>query len=320
MMRMTPKDEAQNKINSLMTEYCNCRKSTGNRARMKRIWGEVYFLLSSAGNPCGQIVRNNIRNSLRKNSSLNHIYEESDVLTDCLTECLMKYDTEKCAAFFPWFLKSLEWWINDNIYKKNTRSVTNEKGEKIRESRFQSLGQNEDGTEKDADSLGTDTVISPDEQTEGKFNAEAKIAQIFSYIRFMEHSSGKAANPARLLYSRCFVSDYLTCICKDGIHEEITINQQEAFRTMELDFLDFFMTAECRTLRNIALTALKTYSVLELSQKEEELKLPLEASVYKKYLPDRLGRSVTDAAISQQKKAFYEKLGIDPKLKTWNLD
>ena len=303
-----------------MAEYCNCRKSGNNKARMKRIWGEVYVLLSSANNSCGLKVKSKIRELLRKNQNFNHMYEESDILNDYLTECLFKYDTEKCDVFFPWFLTSLNWWISDNIYKKNTRIVTNSQGEKGRESRTESLGQNEDGSEKDADSLGTDTVISPDEQTEAKFNAEAKIAEMFSYIRFMEHSSGKAANPTRLFYSRCFVSDYLTSFCKEGLHQEITINQQEAFGTMSLDFLDFYMTAECRTLQKIAFTALKTYTVLELSQKEEELKLPLENSVYKKYLPEKLGHSVTDSAISQQKKTFYEKLGIDPKQKTWTLD
>ena len=287
---------------------------------MKRIWGEVYFLLSSTNNSCGLKVKSKIRELLRKNQNVNHMYEESDILNDCLMKCLKKYDTEKCEAFFPWFLTSLSWWISDNIYKKNTRIVTNSQGEKGRESRTESLGQNEDGSEKDADSLGADIIISPDEQAEAKFNAEAKIAEMFSYIRFMEHSSGKAANPTRLFYSRCFVSDYLTSVCKEGLYQEITINQQEAFGTMSLDFLDFYMTAECRTLQKIAFTALKTYTVLELSQKEEELKLPLENSVYKKYLPEKLGHSVTDSAISQQKKTFYEKLGIDPKQKTWTLD
>ncbi|GEM_PF-6546936 len=311
---------AKEKIDSLMTEYCACKKSGGNRARLKRIWGEVYFLLSSAENPCGRKVKAKIKELLHKNSHLNHIYEESDILTDCLTECLARYDSEKCDAFFPWFMTCLSWWVNDHIYKKHTRIVQNAQGEKIRENRTESLGRNEDGTEKDADSLGTDTVISPDEQTEGKFNAEARIAQMFSYIRFMEHSSGKAANPTRLFYSRCFVTDYMTSVCKDGIHQEIQINQQEAFGTMNTDFLDFFMTQPCRTLQNIAVTAPKTYAQLEISSKQEEIKIPLEAAVYKKYLPDRLGRSVTDAAISQQRKAFHEQLGINPKQKTWNLE
>lgn len=317
---MTPKDNATDRINTLMLEYDACKKAGNNKARMKRIWGEVYFLLSSTESSCGRKAKSKIREMLRKNQNISHMYEESDILTDCLTDCLMKYDAEKCSAFFPWFLTSLNWWINDNIYKKNTRIVTNAQGEKIRESWTESLGQNEDGTEKDADSLGTDSIISPDEQTEGKFNAEAKIAEMFSYIRFMEHSSGKSANPTRLFYSKCFVSDYLTAVCKESLYQEITINQQEAFGTMNLDFLDFYMTAECRTLQKIAFTALKTYTALELSEKDEELKLPLEAVVYKKYLPDALGRSVTDAAISQQKKTFYEKLGIDPKQKTWTLD
>ena len=317
---MTLKDDATDRINTLMLEYDVCKKAGNNKARMKRIWGEVYVLLSSDDNACGRKAKSKIREMLRKSQNISHMYDEKNVLTYCLMDCLMKYDAEKCSAFFPWFLTYLNWWINDNIYKKNTRIATNAHGEKIRESRIQSLGQNEDGTEKDVDSCGTESIISPDEQTEGKFNAEAKIAKMFSYIRFMEHSSGKSANPTRLFYSKCFVSDYLTSACKEGLYQEITINQQEAFGTMNLDFLDFYMTAECRTLQKIAFTALKTYTALELSEKDEELKLPLENSVYKKYLPEKLGHSVTDSAISQQKKTFYEKLGIDPKQKTWTLD
>ena len=317
---MTLKDNATDRINTLMLEYDACKKAGNNKARMKRIWGEVYFLLSSTGNSCGRKAKAKIRELLRKNQNVSHMHEESDILTDCLTDCIMKYDAEKCSAFFQWFMKHLEYWVSNNIYRKNTKVVTNAQGEKGRENRIQSLGQNEDGTEKDTDSLGTDSIISPDEQTEGKFNAEAKIAQMFSYIRFLEHSSGKAANPIRLFYSRCFASDYMTSICKEGIHQEITINQQEAFAGMNTEFLDFYMTKHCRNFSDIMLTALKTYCQLEISAKQEELKIPLEASVYKKYLPNALGRSVTDAAISQQRKTFYENLGIDPKQKTWKLD
>ena len=113
---MTIKDDATEKINSLMTEYCQCRKSNGNRARMKRIWGEVYFLLSSTENSCGRKVKSRIRELLRKNQNVNHMYSESDILIDCLTDCLTKYDTAKCEAFFPWLLTSLGWWISDHIY------------------------------------------------------------------------------------------------------------------------------------------------------------------------------------------------------------
>ena len=317
---MTLKDDATDRINTLMLEYDVCKKAGNNKARMIRIWEEVYVLLSSDDNACGRKAKSKIREMLRKSQNISHMYDENDIITYCLMDCLMKYDAEKCSAFFPWFLTFLNWWINDNIYKKNTRIATNAHGEKIRESRIQSLGQNEDGTEKDVDSLDTESIISPDEQTEGKYNAEARIAQMFSYIHFMEHSSGKAANPTRLFYSRCFVSDYMTSVCKEGLHDEITINQQEAFSSMNTEFLDFYMTKPCRNFSDIMMTALKTYRQLEISAKQEELKLPLESVVYKKYLPTALGHSVTDAAISQQKKTFNEKLGIDPKQKKWNLD
>ena len=128
---MTLKDDATDRINTLMLEYDVCKKAGNNKARMKRIWGEVYVLLSSTNNACGRKVKAKIRKLLNLNASLNHMYEENDVLSDYLLECLKKYDVEKCPAFFQWFLgDTLNHWISDNIYKKNTRIVTNAQGEK----------------------------------------------------------------------------------------------------------------------------------------------------------------------------------------------
>ena len=74
---MALKDNATDKINTLMLEYDACKKAGNNKARMKRIWGEVYFLLSSAENSCGKKVKSNIREMLRKNQNISHIFSRT---------------------------------------------------------------------------------------------------------------------------------------------------------------------------------------------------------------------------------------------------
>jgi len=283
----------------------------------KKIFKEVYLILHE-NTPVSRKIKRIINRYI---NTYDPLLEVEDVLHECIMEFLSQYVPKDSDApedqFLPWFLNCVNNWCKDKIYKKNIRIVTHQDGshEKIR--RFTSLdqmNQYEDGEEERT----PDTAPDPATLTEEKLAAEGRLANMIStIISFMEHYGGKKNNLIRLLYFKCFATESILNICKDKLYQDFSINEQEAFKAINQNFLDFLMTAECRTFQEIDITALKTYIELNISDKNTQIKRPLEAKVYQKYLPAVLGNSVSPAAISQQKKHFYEQLGIDTDKGTW---
>ena len=122
------------------------------------------------------------------------------------------------------------------------------------------------------------------------------------------HLSGKSKNEKSILYKTMFHTEAVSSLCHNGIITEDYPHERELIETLKLTFLDYYTLEECRAIKNIRQSPLKR--LFEISEEDpedkSEAKLPLKQGVIKTYLKKHEGMEVSDGAISQQRKKYYE--------------
>ena len=315
--------QIQEQLDSLMAEYAVLRDQNGSPREMKKISTQVYNLLCPAAeNPCSKALKSKLKVMIEINQNVSSAQSEEDVFHECFLNALEGFTPERDPNFFAYFMTTVRWYVLDNIYKKNT--CVN--------------GKNEDGTENREIREEKECIINLDdpqvtnipdpnanpserntEYTEPDAGAKAKIAALITnVIGFYMHNQTDTIYQERIRYFRSFTTDYMICFAKQNVFEIVPVNEQDAFQAMDCDFLDYLMTSICRTLDGVENTPLKTYEQLAIS-KRGDVKLPLMGVVYKAYFAKQYQKTFSDSALSQQRDAFFQLLGIDKHAHTWIL-
>ena len=122
------------------------------------------------------------------------------------------------------------------------------------------------------------------------------------------HLSGKSKNEKSILYKKMFHTEAVSSLCHNGVITEDYPHERELIETLKLTFLDYYTLKECRVIKEIQQSPLKR--LFEISEEDpedkSEAKLPLKQGVIKTYLKKHEGMEVSDGAISQQRKKYYE--------------
>ena len=137
-----------------------------------------------------------------------------------------------------------------------------------------------------------------------------RVTELLSQIlRFPERLHGHAANPERLNYYRMFFTDGVSdALRKGALNPDQIPHERELLEIMKKRFLDFYLARICRSAAEIQDCPLKAYGELVAGRPMEEPKRPLPNDVYVTYLKTREGKTKTDSAISNQRKAYKAML------------
>lgn len=324
-MKQSEKMQVQERINSLMAEYSHSKRNNESPQVRKRLTTEVYLLImDGADTPCSRELCGYLRQILCINSIQTGAYEPSDVINECFLIAMESYDDRKNPNFWAYFMTLTKNWVNDKIFKRHTRVIgRDESGKPIREPRTVPDLVNRDDEETSLTESYADPSPTPDRAAEQKeepdAEAKAKIAALITnVIGFYMHNQTNTGYQERIRYFRSFTTDYMICFAKQNVFEIVPVNEQDAFQAMDCDFLDYLMTRVCRTLDGVENTPLKTYEQLAIS-KRGDVKLPLMGVVYKAYFAKQYQKTFSDSALSQQRDAFFQLLGIDKHAHTWIL-
>lgn len=123
------------------------------------------------------------------------------------------------------------------------------------------------------------------------------------------HLQGRANNPTRHNYFRMFFTDSVAAGLHDGPPPPVFVKRErDLFTALKLEFLDFFMEENCRSVADICRSPLKPYGALVEGRSMEETKLPLPGDVYVSYLSRMENTRVNVSAVSQQRQIYREEL------------
>lgn len=151
---------------------------------------------------------------------------------------------------------------------------------------------------------------------EKRNDAEIFVLSILQ-MEFVKHLTKKQYNTDRQMYTKLFWTSHITKFCKllydenveYPIRKTLMNNETTIFKNMNIDFLDHIMEELCRCISEISESEYKKNKCFGINQNPEDRISPMfDAKVYKSFLKDYLNKSVSDAAISQQRKYYYESI------------
>lgn len=225
------------------------------------------------------------RETMKESKGNTPSVDAEDVVMEQFWYCMEHYDSTRSDNFAAYFMTYIGYKAKD---VSDTRRVS--------------------GELDDTSTPGNEGI--PDEMSEGKSTAAAMVLKLLTPVtRFAETGFQKKVYP----YFKCFATDFIICICKEGLYRGIEINENDTLCAIDTAFLDYTFTDTCRVLSEIEHTPLKTYKTMGFSEKEEELKCPFEQVVFTSYL------GVSNGAVTQNKEKFFAQVGIDKKSRSWTL-
>lgn len=134
-------------------------------------------------------------------------------------------------------------------------------------------------------------------------------ALIAAMLELPQRLQGRANNLTRHNYFRMFYTDgVVTSLRNCPVREILRKRQRDMLAAMKLEFLDYFMAEQCRTVDRIADSPLKAYGELVEGREMEETDLPLPGDVYVSYLDRVEHTKVGLSAVSQQKRAYQQEV------------
>lgn len=121
---------------------------------------------------------------------------------------------------------------------------------------------------------------------------------------------GRANNEQRIQYFRMFFTDYFADTCHTvEAPQDWVRHERDAFKAMQLGFLDFFMAKVCRTIPELCACDVKLHGEMVEGCPMEEPGHPLPNNVYKTYLNSCEGYNIkSDGTISNQRDAYKKFL------------
>lgn len=150
----------------------------------------------------------------------------------------------------------------------------------------------------------------PGKEPEERLRLEASVCALTAaMLELPQRLHGRANNSTRHNYFRMFYTDgVVTSLHNCPVREIFRKRERDMFTVMKLEFLDYFMAAQCRTVDEIADGQLKPYGELVEGREMEETALPLPDGVYMSYLDRVEHTKKRPSAVSQQRTAYVQMI------------
>ena len=287
-------------INALMTEYSQLKDDLDNRGRCIAIKNQVANIMYSSD--LFEMLQRRVKVKI---AAFQATHQPDEFITETFLKYVDEYDSSRNDNFYKYFLKYLGFTITNILRTEHP------------ERRITITIEDDDGNELDPIStipddradpgtligitMGPDESISEEEaEIRWRFKKYCS-AIIVCVIRSKEHKGNRDE------YYRAFATDFYISSCKDCMHLRYDMNENEAFRVMDLKFADWTLTDECRSFMAFESTPCKTYTEIGVTGREYadgEIETPFKNGVYTVYF------GVTDGAISQRRRSFHEDIGV----------
>lgn len=220
--------------------------------------------------------------------------DHSDAFLNSVLEALQKYDPEKGP--FSHYLKYLISRRNTDAYRKQRNHAPN--------------ADSLDAAISEENTLSLEDVVS-DRMAEdpGQIGRlEGKLADLTAMIlNFSQRHAGKADNATRRSWYRMFYTENMTLVAKEEVRT--LLHERDVFTAMELEYLDYYMTKACRSLRTLGAARLKPYhEVVPERESMEDTPVPLPADVSLAFWQYCRGEKKGASARSEQYKAYKQEL------------
>lgn len=319
-------EEKKKQLNDLMIEYSQLKDDPSNKARCKAIRNQAAIIIFSP------VFLNYFCKRVREKLNRRYTYHGADeFVTDSFFNCVDKYDHRKNDNFYSFFISFLVRYQVTNgtrgerINIEFDPTITDGEGNEIPFINTIADGNADPGTRailkasaeddqtyccavKPAVSSIQDMFDHSSEESISEDEAKAR-------LRFIEYASKiipcvNQANEHRGRhneYYRAFATDFYIAVSKEGLHLRYSLNENEAFNTMDLAFADWTMTNMCRSFSDFASTPCKNYAAIGVTDQDysaNEIETPFKNVVFKTYF------SVTDSAVSQQRRSFHNDIGL----------
>lgn len=134
-----------------------------------------------------------------------------------------------------------------------------------------------------------------------------RIAELIALILSLPQVlKGRANTSERVTYFKMFFTDDMVeAIHTYGVTSGYINHERDLFESINISFLDFFMSDICRTANEILHSRLKFYGEIVEGQPMEEPRYPLPNNIYCTYLKVTHKKKVGDSAISNQRNAYH---------------
>lgn len=273
-------EDKKQELNALMTEYSQLKDDVANKARCIALKSQALTIVNSSDfrNELIRRAASYIRGKAISGSA------EDVVQNLFLRDYFTRYDHSKVPDFIKYLIDALNTSALE-LTKKEFRHVKHGSG---------SLDDPDNPT------------VSHGSDVEKQIDTRLILEEFYSKLAVcVIRISAKTGKPDR--FFRAFATEHYIMLCREHLAGILDINENEAFNVMDVEFADYTLIEKCRCFIAMGTTPCKTYAEIELDG-EEELAVPFEPKVYKKY------HNVSPGRITQKRDEFNEKLGI-PKRK-----
>lgn len=164
------------------------------------------------------------------------------------------------------------------------------------------LPVSEDGNLTLGDMLAADETSQP----EGTMDIDGRLAELTAAIMVFLHKKDREHNDARKMWFRIFYTEDMTLAMKELALR--FLHEREVFSAMDVEYLDYYMAAPCRTGKEVMGTPLRPYcEVVPARRDTDPVPLPIPGDVSLCFLKACRGISAGGTARSNQI-GFYTQL------------
>lgn len=294
------REKTEKEINECAMYYCRYKNDPTNRGQAMHFKNRLaaYYYTGEYSS----YIKNKARRDFDKYGINENIESFDTVITDVLLKAIKDYDYERNDNFVSYFFQNYNFKIKDTL--KRLRKEMN-----IRITECCSSDDEGNSVEKTI----ADLPVDDNSDIQIRIEFPDKLLKVLSMVsRFKEHNHGKAANEKRFYYHSLFTTDRSVSLLKEFPEISDSVNENEFFNSVNIDFLDYFMSDECFDISEIISCKLKTYGQIaekySAEEENQEAGQPLKPTIYIKYIYSDRGEKVTDSALSQQKTSFDDML------------
>lgn len=307
-------EDKKQKVNALMTEYSQLKGDTSNKAKCIALKNRVANIIFSP--MLFEFFKAKVKRRLDLNGQ--YTYRGADeFVVDAFLSCLDKYDHCKHDNFYNFYVHALvKYQITNGTRGENANSIDNTIIQDAEGHETPIIETIEDETASPA-TIGLLQLFnnSSDNAMRVLFEESISEDEAETRVQFIEYISKiiPCVNHAnehrgkRNEYYRAFATGFYIAASKWTLHSRYDMNENEAFKTMDLNFADWTLTAVCRSFSAFEITPCKTYAEIGVTGRDYasgEIETPFKNGVYAAHF------KVSDSAVSQQRGFFYKDIGI----------
>ena len=290
-------------------------KTEGNTEKQKILQNRIFQILYM-----DSVSENRIKKDYK---SKFQSYEEdiyAEIVSTFFIEKMKNFnpDIKSLSAYVTFCFKNLMIDIGNKIVFNISRKKTEDEIEKekqetqntnVKEKKWESVryfseivGENHEGSETE---LG-ETISS---KTDEYSNSEVIIcfSQILPNILEIQSSlKGRANNDAAIRMYSLFTTEVITSVVKEYGVKEFMARERDILKTIVYSFLDYYMMAQCRSLKRIYEVNLKDFIEMNINGKVEKNKVdfPLSNPIYIGYFKDILKEELKPANLSTHRTKY----------------